>query len=438
MDAGGRFSLTVSVVDFVSENFGIIVFLIMLISFSAYFSGAETAISASNKIKLKSEADSGDRRAKTMMKLSDSFDRTLTTVLFGNDLVNIATASVTTVLALRLGIPETVMTLCVTAVVILFGEVMPKTVVKERVDSFALTYAPSLKFICTLLKPFAVIFSVFSAAVGKLFAPESEPSVTEDDVRDIIEDIDESGAAEKDEVNLLYSAFEFDDVTVGDIYTSYENVVAVNIDKYDPDSLIRLIRDNMYSRMPVYRENKDCVIGILRVRTFLEAHIFENKSDISDMLDTPITALPSTPADELLRLMQSEKIHMAIVKSEDGRTLGVITLEDLLEELVGEIFDESDVVEDKFRKLSEDKYEVSSDISVISAFELMEFDGFDRDECGHETLLMWANTLAGKKLRRGDSVSYGALRLTAGRSRHGKPDKFYIDVSAALKEEAEK
>lgn len=437
MDAGGRFRLTVRALDILAENYGIFIFLILLIIFSAYFSGAETAISASNKIKLKSEADSGERRAKTMLSLTDSFERTLTTVLFGNDLVNIATASVTTLLAMRVGIPETLMTLCVTAVVILFGEVMPKTIVKERVDSFALSYAPSLRAICTLFTPFAVIFSVFSEAAGKLFAPKAEPSVTEDDVRDIIEDIEESGTAEKDEVNLLYSAFEFDDVTVGDIYTSYDDVVAINIDKYDAPSLVRLIRDNMYSRMPVYSGNKDCIVGILRVRTFLEEYTFNNNCDIATMLDTPINTHPSMPADELLHLMQSAKSHMAVVKGDNGRTLGIITLEDLIEELVGEIFDESDIVEDKFRKLADGKYEVSSDLSVISAFELMEYDDFDRDECGHETLLAWANTLSDKKMRRGDFVIYGNLYITAGKSRHGRPDKFYITVTAPKEEAAE-
>ncbi len=429
MDTGdGRpWHLVSTIAGFFSQNGAVLALLVLLLLLSAYFSGAETAYSAANKLRLKSLSDKGDKRARAALGLTERFEVTLTTVLCGNNLVNMATASVTTLLALRLGIPETVMTLCITAVVILFGEVLPKTVAKARADRLALSLAPALKFTGTVLFPFAAVFQAFSRAMTRLFSRNGTPQITEEDVHDMIEDIEEGGTLDSDEVALLFSAFEFDEITVGDIYTASYDVVGVDLDRSTSQDVLKLFRDNLYSRMPVYRGSLDRVVGILRLRTFLEAYALDGKTDFSELIDPPMLVAPDLPADQLLATMQQGSTHMAVV-TENGRTLGIITIEDLLEELVGEIFDESDVVEDKFRTLPDGGYEVAADLSVVGAFELMEYEDFDREECGHKTLLAWADELNGGKLRRSQSVRYNDLTVTPGRMRHGRIVSFLIRV----------
>lgn len=432
MDGDGR-SIQ-KVLSLINDNLGVFVLLIVLVAFSAFFSASETAVSVSNKIKLKSLSEKGNKKAATLLSLSDNFENTLSAILFGNNLVNILIGSITTILALNLKIDETVMTLCVTGIVILFGEVTPKALAKAQADSAALGMAPFLSFLCAILRPFSAVFSLISKAVTKLFAPKDRVSVTEDDLYDIIEDIDESGA-DRDEVNLLYSAFEFESVKVGDIYTEKSNVVSIDIDDCGSEKLLKIIKNNLYSRMPVFKGDEQNIIGILRVRTYLSESAFYGMTDIENMLDKPMFTSVDTPADDLLRNMQDDKHHLAVVLDRKDRYVGIITLEDLLEELVGEIFDESDVVEDKFKVLSDGRFEISPDLSVVSAFELMEYDNFDRDEVGHETLLAWTDKLNGGRMRRNDTVDYMQLHITAGKMHHGRPEKFYIAVRADKKED---
>ena len=437
MDSDGQVPLWNYLIGLVKNNLGVFIVLLVLIALSAYFSGAETALSASNRIKLKSEADKNDRRAAKMLAMQERFDTSLTSVLFGNDLVNIATGSLTAILALRLGINEMIMTLIITAVVIIFGEVLPKAIVKSRVDDYAVSVAPSLFFATKILSPFAYFFSLFSKLIKKLFDRDDSPSVTEEDLHDIIEDIDESGSAEKDEVNLLYSAFEFEDINATDIYTPIDEMVALDLEECRAEDILDLYDLNRYSRLPVYERTKNNIKGVLRIRTFLEKYGFDRNTDISSMLDEPVFVGAGAKADDILSVIQEKQSHLVFVKSRNGRILGIITIEDILEELVGEIFDEEDVVEDKFRVLGDDLFEISSGLSVVSAFELMEYEDFDRDECGHETMLTWANKQNKKTMHRGDVLKYNNLEITAGKARHSKTDKFIVRILPAENGEAE-
>ena len=427
MDTGDGRSFLPHLRDFLANNAAILTILILLIALSAYFSCAETTYSSASKLRLKSLFDKGNKRAGKALDLSEKFEDTLTTVLFGNNLVNMATAAVTTVLAIELGISETLMTIAITAIVILLGEVLPKTVAKARADSLAVALAPATVFAGKLFFPFAFVFRAFSRAMTALFSRSSGPSITEDDVHDLIEDIDEGGAVDSDEVNLLYSAFEFDEITVRELYTPSIDVVGIDLLSDDAQSVLRIFRENRYSRMPAYRGNMDNTVGTLRVRTFLESYALDGSTEIEGLLDTPLFTDIDTPAQDLLSIMKEGSAHMAIVR--DGEAcVGIVTIEDLLEELVGEIFDESDVVEDKFKKLRDGGFEIASDLSVVSAFELMEYEDFDREQCGHETLLSWAEELWGGRMRRGQSTNYRALIITAGKTRHGMISSFYIHL----------
>ncbi len=402
-----------------SQNAGTIIFLLVLLLFSAYFSSSETAISAVSKMRIKAMADNNVRSAKTALKLMNNFDRSITTILVGNNIVNIALSSFSTLLALHLGVPVAVMTLVVTITVILFGEVIPKALAKEFGEGYTLKIAGSLNFIDIILTPISAVFRLISRLVTKLFAGEEEPTVTEDDVIDIIEDMEEEGALDSDESRLLYSAFEFGDVSVNDILTDRRDIVSIDIDLPD-DEVLNIVKNSSYSRIPVYKGDLDNTIGILRIREYLESYLQGHTPDLRTLLDTPIFVTPETKIDELLADMKKLRKPLALVQTRSGRVIGLVTMEDMLEELVGEIWDENDKIEDKFRQLDDNLFEVSADLSVVSAFEMMDYDDYDRDECGHYTLRKWVGRMLGRVPSVGSTFSYRRLDVTAEKVFRGR------------------
>lgn len=405
--------------DVISQNAGTIIFLLILLAFSAFFSSSETAITAVSKIRIKAMADNNVRPARTALNLMNNFDRSITTILVGNNIVNIAMSSFSTLLAIHLGIDVMVMTLCVTATVILFGEVLPKALAKEFGESYTLKIATPLHLIGLLLTPISALFALISRLVTKLFAKEQEPTVTEDDVIDIIEDMEEDGSLDEDESRLLYSAFEFGDVSVIDILTDRRDMLCIDINSSDED-ILNTIKSSPYSRLPVYRDDIDNCIGVLRIREYLESYLSGHSPDLRTLLDTPLFATPETKIDELLSDMKKLRKPLALVKTRSGRIIGLVTMEDMLEELVGEIWDENDKIEDKFRKIDDNTFEISADLSVVSAFEMMDYDDFDREECGHYTLRKWVGRMLGRVPSTGSKLSYRRLEITAEKVFRGR------------------
>lgn len=407
------------VLSALSENAGTIIFLLILLAFSAFFSSSETAITAVSKARIKAMADNNSSSAKTALKLINNFDRTLTDILVGNNIVNIALSSFSTLLAIHMGVPVAVMTLLATVTVILFGEVIPKALAKEFGESFTLKVAAPLRFIGLVLTPFSVLFALISRVVNKLFVKEEEPTVTEDDLIDIIEDMEEEGSLDSDESRLLYSAFEFGDVSVVDILTDRRDMLSVNVALTDSE-ILDIVKTSPYSRLPVYRGDIDNVIGILRTREFLESYIKGDSPDLMTLLDTPLFVAPETKIDELLSEMKRLRKHIALVKTRSGRVIGLVTMEDMLEELVGEIWDENDKIEDKFKVLDENTFEISADLSVVSAFEMMDYEDYDREECGHYTLRKWMGRILGRVPSVGSAISYRRLDITAEKVFRGR------------------
>lgn len=431
LNAGTKFSLT----NFIGENYKLLFALLALLFFSAFFSSSETAITAPSKVRIKAMADSGNKPAKTAYKLMDNFDRSITDILVGNNIVNLAMGSISTLLAIHAGISPTVMTICITIVVILFGEVIPKALAKEMAESYSLKIAVPLKFISVLLTPISAIFGLISKWLTKLFSKEDEPTVTEDDVIEIIEDMEEEGSIDSDESRLLYSAFEFDDVSVSDILTDRRDMLCIDVDLTD-DEILEVIKNSPYSRLPVYKGNIDNCIGVLRIREYLEDYFNGNKPELRKLLDTPIFVSPDTKIDELLSDMKRIRKPFALVKTRSGRIIGLVTMEDMLEELVGEIWDENDKIEDKFRQIDEDTFIISADLSVVSAFEMMDYDDFDRDECGHYTLRKWMGRLIGGVATIGATTEYRRLDITAEKVFRGRliSLKFRINPPAEAEE----
>lgn len=405
--------------DILSQNAGTIIFLLIMLAFSAFFSSSETAITAISKVRIKAMADNDVRPAKTALRLINNFDKSITTILVGNNIVNIAMSSFSTLLAIHLGIDVMVMTLCVTVTVILFGEVLPKALAKEFGESYTLKIAGPLNVIGMLLTPISALFALISRLVTKLFAKKQEPTVTEDDVIDIIEDMEEDGSLDSDESRLLYSAFEFGDVSVNDILTDRRDMVSIDIDLPN-EEILNIVKSSAYSRIPVYRGDIDNCLGILRIREYLESYIAGNSPDLRTLLDTPLFVTPETKIDELLSDMKRQRRQLALVKNRSGRIIGLVTMEDMLEELVGEIWDENDKVEDKFRQIDENTFEISADLSVVSAFEMMDYEDYDREECGHYTLRKWMGRMLGRVPSTGSQFSYRRLDITAEKVFRGR------------------
>ncbi len=424
----------VGFLDLISQNAGMFFALLALLCLSAFFSSSETSITAASKIRLKAMADSNIKSAKTAYKLVDNFEKTITPILVGNNIVNIAMGSIATLLAIRLGVDPIVMTICVTVTVILFGEVIPKALAKEIGEKYTLLIAPWVRIVSILLAPISALFNLISRFIGWIFANDAEPTVTEDDVIDIIEDMEEDGALDSDESRLLYSAFEFSDVAVMDILTDRRDIVAIDIASSD-DEILSIVKKSPYSRIPVYRGDLDNVIGILRIREYLESYLLGHSPDLKTLLDAPLFVTPETKIDELLADMK--KIHkpLALVKTRSGRIIGLVTMEDMLEELVGEIWDENDKIEDKFKELDDGTFEISADLSVVSAFEMMDYDDYDRDECGHYTLRKWVGRMLQKVPSVGSSFTYRRLEVTASKVFRGRLVSLNFKIIPPLPEE---
>ena len=410
---------TTNFFEAVSENAGLIVFILVMLFMSAYFSSSETAITAISRVRIKAMADGGNRRAKIANRLIYNFEKTITTILVGNNIVNIAMASFSTVLALRLNIDEALMTAIITVMVILFGEIFPKVISKQLGEKFTLFVAPTLNVISTLLTPVTAVFTAISKLLTRIFAKAEEPSVTEDDVIDIIEDMAEEGSLDSDESRLLYSAFEFGDVTVNDIFTDKRDMIYLNLEMTSED-ILDTIKQSAYSRLPVCKGDTDNVVGVLRVKDYLEKYIAGEEPDIWELMNEPYFVSPEAKIDELLSAMKRLKKPFALVRSRGNRILGIVTLEDMLEELVGEIWDENDKIEEKFKELSPDMFEISADLSVVSAFEMMDYDDYDRDECGHYTLRKWVGRMLHRVPTAGAEFSYRRLAVKVARVFRGR------------------
>lgn len=410
---------SIGFLDFIKGNSGILFLMLALLFFSAYFSSSETAITASSKVRIKAMAESGDKRAKNAFRLMDNFDTSITTILVGNNIVNLAMGSLSTILAIHAGVSATVMTLIVTAVVILFGEVIPKALAKEFGEKYVLKIAGSLKLVSTILLPISALFNLITRGVTRLFTKESEPTVTEDDVIDIIEDMEEDGSLDSDESRLLFSAFEFGDVAVSDIFTDRRDMVCIDY-AWSDEEILSTVKTSLYSRLPVYSGDLDNVIGILRTREYLESYLLGRTPDLKSLLDTPLFTEPEAKIDELLADMKKLRKPLALVKNRSGRIVGLVTMEDMLEELVGEIWDESDKIEDKFKQVDDNIFEISADLSVVSAFEMMDYEDFDRDECGHYTLRKWVGRMLGHVPSVGSEFTYRRLNIKAEKVFRGR------------------
>ena len=323
--------------------------LTVCVALSAFFSASETSFTSVNRVKLKTMAQNGNRRAKVALALAEDYDRLITTILIGNNIVNIAASSLATSLFLVLlnnqtNLATTVSTVVMTVVILIFGEVSPKAIAKESPESLAMTFAPVLRILCTIFTPFAVFFSALKGLLTKLFETENSESYIEEELMTMVEEAESEGDMEHHEGELIRSAIEFnDDRDVLSVLTPRVDVTAIE-DTATMDEAAEVFRASGYSRVPVYHEDMDHIVGILNEKDFyLRQH--QGVTDITEIMKPPVYAPSTLKLSKLLKLFQAQKTHLIIVLDEFGGTEGIATMEDVLEELVGEIYDEHDDVE---------------------------------------------------------------------------------------------
>ncbi|MBZ4671465.1 MAG: Hemolysins containing domain [Oscillospiraceae bacterium] len=390
-------------------NFLLIVVLLLL---SGFFSASETAFASVNRIRLKNYAAKGDKRAAKALEISENYDRTITAILVGNNIVNIASASLGTIVFTELfgdgGVG--IATAAMTVLVLVFGEILPKSIAKENAEGVALSFAGILNLAIMLLTPLTWIFSKIKLFASKLvFSGEERPSVTEDELKYIIDEIEDEGVLEEQESDLVRNALEFDEILVGEVLVPRVNVVAV--EKNQPVSEIEeLFLNEMYSRMPVYEKSIDKIIGIINEKDFFKMRAGGGNS-IEGIISKTLYFSELRPISEVLREMQKKKIHLAVVLDQYGGTQGIVTMEDIIEELVGEIYDENDEITPMLKKVSDNVYEVSAELSIYDMLEELELPE-DIIESSSTSMGGWAMELFGRIPEEGDVITDGIFKVT--------------------------
>ena len=323
----------------------ILLYLFFLLC-SAYFACAETAYTAVSKIRLRTMADKGNKRARKALWICDRFDKTLTTILVGNNVFHASCASLSALLVMRQFSQEYVVygTLVTTIIVYLFAEMIPKSLAKARAEEISLLFSGSMMLLVKLLTPISAIFSGISTGLSKLFSDGEVSTVTEEDLITIIETIEDEGILDPEQQALVNSAMEFRDKTAKDIMIPIDQVDAVP-SSIPVKELVKLATTLSYSRLPVYEGSRDNIVGILPVNLFLSTYVSGKQIPLRKLLMKPYVFDSNTEISLLLQRMRLNKLHMVFVVDENRKKLGIITMEDLLEELVGDIQDESDTGE---------------------------------------------------------------------------------------------
>ena len=344
--------------------------LVVLVAFSAFFSASETAFSSLNQIRLKSRADDGDRTAARVLAMAEKYDKLLSTILVGNNIVNIAAASIGTIIFTQMLGAErgaTVSTIVLTIVVLIFGEVSPKSLAKEMPETVATAVAPVLSLLMVVFTPLTWLFSQWKRLLNRFVHSSESDTITEGELMTMVSEAENDGELTDRESELIRSAIEFDDVEVEEILTPRVDVVAVE-DDIPLEELAQTFAESGYSRLPVYHGTIDNIIGVVHEKDFYIARL-KKATKIDDLVVPTLYTTGSTQISQLLRTLREQHHHLAVVVDEYGGTEGIITLEDILEELVGEIWDEHDEVTEDFRKQSDGSWLVSGSASVDDLYE---------------------------------------------------------------------
>ena len=390
------------------ENIRNIIALAVLILMSGYFSATETAFLSCNKTRLRTMAEKGNKRAALVNKLNESYDRLLSTILIGNNIVNLTAASIGTILFVRLygDIGATVSTAVMTVLVLIFGEITPKNVAQDCPEKFAMFSAPIIRVLIWIFTPLNFLFGLWKKLVSKVLRLESDSKMSQEELLMLVDEVREGGTIDSEEGDLLKNAIEFNDMRAEDILTHRVDLEAVDIES-TKEEIAEVFTQSKFARLPVYEDSIDNIIGILNMKDFYDGTGITAKS-IRDIMTKPLFVLKSEKIDELLKLLQETKSQMAVILDEYGGTLGIVTLEDILEELVGEIWDEHDEVTEEYIPIGENRWRVDCSVNLD---DFCDFFGIETDSTTI-SLGGWVMEQLGKVPEAGDSFEFECLSVS--------------------------
>ncbi len=378
--------------------------MVVLLILSAYFSATETAFTSLNRIKIKNMADDGNRKARKVLDLVEHFDKVLSTILIGNNIVNIANTAIATVFFVSLygSYGPTVATVVMTVTVLIFGEISPKNLAKDNPESFAMFAAPILSVLMVVFAPFNWIFSQWKKLLDVIFKKKDDSGITEDELITMVEEAETAGSLESDQSELIQNAIEFEALKAEDVLTPRVEIEAIDIESTEDEIAEQFLKTG-FSRLPVYKDDLDTILGVLNQKDF-HNYIYHKDKTVSDFIKPVVFCGESMSAAVLLKRMQKEKCQIAIVVDEYGGTTGLVAMEDILEELVGEIYDEHEEVESQeITRLQNGTYRVLASANVEKMFDYFE----DEDEESEATTVNgWVVRLIDKLPEAGDTFKY--------------------------------
>ncbi|MDE7301555.1 MAG: hemolysin family protein [Clostridia bacterium] len=413
-----------------------LIVIIVCILLSGFFSSTETAFTAINKIRLRAKADDGDKGAKRVLKLADRYNSLLTTILIGNNIVNILASALATLLFASFiadeAVSTAVSTAVLTVVVLIFGEITPKTLAKEFPEGFARFSSIPIMVLSYILIPFTFLFGLWKKLLLKIFKHKEDNAITDDELKIMVEEAEQEGGINAQESDLIKSAIEFNDLEAKDILVPRVDLVAIDAETA-LDEVDKIFMETRYSRLPVYKGSIDNIVGILHEKDFIKQRTDKSFS-LEKAARPAIFVVETTKISAVLQQLQKSKSHMAVVSGEFGDTVGIITMEDILEELVGEIWDEHDEVLKDITKVSDNEYKVLGSTSVNDLSEYFDLGEIENDST---TVGGWVIDMLGKVPDMGDEATYGNLQITVAKTEFRRITELKI-VVLTPEEEAEK
>lgn len=401
-----------------SKTTEIIFIVVICICFllSGFFSATETAFTAVNKVRLKAKAEDGDKGAKRVLKLADKYDRLLTTILIGNNIVNILASSLATLLFVfwikdNEPLATTLSTVATTVIVLIFGEITPKVLAKEHPEGFARFSSPIISALIYVFMPLNIIFAGWKWVLLKIFKHKEDNAITDDELKIMVEEAEQEGGINAQESDLIRSAIEFNDLEAKDILVPRVDLVAID-SKTPLDEVDKVFMGTRYSRLPVYKGSIDNIVGILHEKDFIKQRSEKNFS-LEKAAKPAVFVVSTTKISSVLQQLQKSKTHMAVVSGEFGDTVGIVTMEDILEELVGEIWDEHDDVLADITKVSEEEFKVLGSTSVNDLCDYFDLGEIDSDSA---TVGGWVIDMLGKVPDKGDELVFKNLQITVAKT----------------------
>jgi CBS domain containing-hemolysin-like protein len=414
------------------------VVILVMICLSAYFSASEIAFNSANKMRLRRAADGGCYSSKIAYKICDKFTTSLSAILIGNNLANIAISTCTTLIVINLfkdnvALASTLATILVTVVILIFGEIVPKVLAKNNADTVVRFIAVPTRILTIILSPFVFIVMALLFVLRKIWGKDhkcDEPTVTEEELVSIIDTVEEEGVINEEQGELLQSTLDFSDTTIEKIMTPRIDLTAIDIDDEYDEIKALLVDKTQFSRIPVYEDSIDNIVGILSLTRYHKAMLDEERPDIRSLLLKPCKLHKTMKLPAAFAKLRDAKMHLAIVIDEYGGTLGVITMEDILEELVGDIWDDTDVIVTECVSTGENTYEVLGDMNIDDFFEEIEFIKPEGFSCEYSTMGGWAIEMLDADPHVGDSFRYENIFVIVANMDEERVTKLTVLVEA--------